>query len=368
MAVANKCAVATIASWLVSASGCTSGGNEAKPDSACSACPTTHNVGYQELIFTDSTRGRKLKTAIWYPTSDGPAGSTNDFNNGRPDTSGQPYPLILFSHGSSGTNQQASFLTREWTRHGFVVAAPDHEKNTWRDDDPDSLAMMHFARPRDIRFVVDQMLVLNQDPGSFLRGMIDPASIGMTGSSFGGQTTLLIAGATPNLDYLAEYCQAHPEGWDICPLQDEIQALYPGQRVIDESDPRIRAAVSIVPDGYPWFHQDGMAKIKTPIMIIAGGRDTIHPLNAQQKPLYEAISSTKYLFIQDDADHVSNSYGCGVWEGTPPAGCSTLQAQMVLATTDFWMLYLKSDLGCGEGLRTCVPFLPGVELLSEAGP
>jgi hypothetical protein len=37
---------------------------------------------------------------------------------------------------------------------------------------------------------------------------------------------------------------------------------------------------------------------------------------------------------------------------------------MVLATTAFWMLYLKNDLACGDGLRTSVPLLPGVELLS----
>jgi hypothetical protein len=98
--------------------------------------------------------------------------------------------------------------------------------------------------------------------------------------------TLVVAGATPNLDYLAEYCQIHPDSWDICPLQDEIQQLYPGQRIIDESDPRIGAALSIVPDGYGWFGEDGMTKIKIPIMIVAGQKDTIHPLDTQQKPLY----------------------------------------------------------------------------------
>jgi predicted dienelactone hydrolase len=82
-----------------------------------------------------------------------------------------------------------------------------------------------------------------------------------------------------NIFKLADYCRTHTSNdWDICGLQDEIQKLYPGKRVIDESDSRIKAALSLAPDGYEWFLEDGMAKIKVPIMIVGGGADDICPV------------------------------------------------------------------------------------------
>ena len=39
---------------------------------------------------------------------------------------GQPFPLVLFSHGFCGYRQQSSFLTTTIASWGFVVAAPTH--------------------------------------------------------------------------------------------------------------------------------------------------------------------------------------------------------------------------------------------------
>jgi hypothetical protein len=38
---------------------------------------------------------------------------------------------------------------------------------------------------------------------------------------------------------------------------------------------------------------------------------------------------------------------------------------MISASTAFWMRHLKNDVVCGDILRTCVPLLPDVGLLSE---
>jgi predicted dienelactone hydrolase len=364
----------TIILSLLSLSGCAREGDHVALNLACNGCPTLFNVGFQELTFVDSARGRTLKTAIWYPTVNGQAGSPDEFVGGGPNLSGGPYPLIMCSHGFGTSNRDATVYKREWVRHGFVVVAPDHQKGTGYDLDLDYLAEIQFARPLDIRYVLDQALALNGDSASFLHGMIDPNSIGITGESFGGHTTLMVAGATPNLDYLAEYCQANYDRWDICPLQDEIQALYPGQRIIDVSDPRMKAALPIVADGYGWFLQSGMAKIKIPIMIMGAEKDIGAPPDEQQRPMYRDIVSTKYLFIQKDADHVSYLDGCAHDIDTLST-CSALHAQSIPATTAFWMLYLKNDPVCGDPLRTCVPFLPGVQFTSavadggaEAGP
>jgi predicted dienelactone hydrolase len=327
-----------------------------------------YKVGYQELTFTDSTRGRTLKTALWYPTVDGEENATSAFDGGAPNLSGAPYPLIVFSHGDHGrsTNGQADFLKNTWAGQGFVVVAPDHQKNTSYDfDDSDAnRAAIQFDRPIDIRFVTDQILLLNADASSFLYGLVNPEAIGVSGHSFGGHTTLIVAGATPNLDHLADTCQVNPDNWDICLLQDKIQQLYPGQRIINESDSRMKAALSLAGDGYGWFLADGMAKIKIPTMFMVGRLDTTCPLDTQAMPEYEGVMSTKYLFIQDKADHMSYTNTCSQ---STSSDCSALHEQIEFVTVDFWMLHLKNDATYDAKLRDYASSQQDATLLSQVG-
>ena len=47
----------------------------------------------------------------------------------RPPAGGEPYPLVLFSHGVSSCKDQSSYLMEALAEHGFLVAAPDHADN-----------------------------------------------------------------------------------------------------------------------------------------------------------------------------------------------------------------------------------------------
>jgi predicted dienelactone hydrolase len=306
----------------------------------------TYKVGYQELTFYDSSRGRTLKTIFWYPISDNKTLEINPH--------GKPYPLILFSHGHRSNNIQSFSLMQEWASHGFIVAAPNHEKNTMADFDEKYQGMMQFARSIDLRFIVDRILELNKDSKSFLCKMVDPESMGISGHSFGGHTTLMTAGATPNLDHLADYCSSQYNDWDICPLQDEIQKLYPGKRIINESDPRMKAALALAPDGYGWFLKDGMARIKIPIMIMSGEMDTVCTLKAEQRPMYEGINSKKYLVILKKADHVAFCDCCGD---------SATVEQIANITSAFWMIYLKNDKQAGSYLSKYVSSQRDINML-----
>jgi predicted dienelactone hydrolase len=357
-----------MAVWLLSSPGCD---REGHPTLACNQGPAIHPVGYQELIFIDSTRERTLKTAIWYPTVKGTRNAVGAFPGGALDPAGGPYPLILWSHGNLGrsTDGQNNFLTNAWASRGLIVVAPDHQKNTGYDQDASYAAIMPFLRAGDIRLVIDQMLLLNADPKSFLHGMIDPEAIGMAGASFGGHTTLLISGARFNLDYQADWCQRHPDGWEGCLRLDEIQSLKPGQLVFNETDPRVKAALAMAPDGFEAFHADGMAPIKIPIMLMGGERDTLVRPEEQQRPMYAAIRSTKYLLIQKNADHFVYANGCNSWDWDSLPLCSTLHEPILSASLAFWMLHLKRDPAGGDLLRMCVARLPEVALASaEASP
>ena len=67
-------------------------------------------------------------------------------------------------------------------------------------DDCQSVAASTYAalnseREADIRFVIDSLLQLNADPESFFAAAIDPNRIGVSGHSFGGETTQRVCAA-----------------------------------------------------------------------------------------------------------------------------------------------------------------------------
>ena len=113
------------------------------------------------------------------------------------DLSGGPYPLLMFSHGSCGYALQSKFLTPLIASYGFIVAAPPHPGNTLAEFPTCGIrrgpGRVGAGAPDDIIFVTDQMLAANADNTSPFFGAIDPDRIGMSGHSFGGLTTYLVA-------------------------------------------------------------------------------------------------------------------------------------------------------------------------------
>lgn len=147
---------------------------------------------------------RVLDTLVWYPTAPdaGPVdASLKGVVDAPLDTSGGPYPLLLFSHGSCGYPAQSTFMTPLIASYGFVVAAPPHPGNTIFDYPTCGTSTAQTAsfqeRPADIIFATDQLLAAATDSTSPFFGAIDPQRIGMSGHSFGGLTTYLVAARDP---------------------------------------------------------------------------------------------------------------------------------------------------------------------------
>jgi hypothetical protein len=101
------------------------------------------------------------------------------------------YPLVLFSHGAFGIRFQSIFYTVLLASHGYVVVAPDHDKNTLYDLFKSGYSSKHlvesaFARPKDIQFLMSRMEDWDRDPGNEFYKTIDTNNVGITGHSFGG--------------------------------------------------------------------------------------------------------------------------------------------------------------------------------------
>jgi predicted dienelactone hydrolase len=161
--------------------------------------PGVRVISFTKPSAVNPAVDRVLDTIIWYPAAPG-SGPINMYGgvlDAPVDTSKAAYPLLLFSHGSCGYPAQSQFLTPLLASYGFIVVAPPHPGNTISDFPTcgSSQAQINSAveRPKDMIFVLDQMLAANGDPGSPFHGTIDPARVGMSGHSFGGLTTYLVA-------------------------------------------------------------------------------------------------------------------------------------------------------------------------------
>ena len=220
-------------------------------------------VGHDRFTLVDESRGgRTLDTEVWYPAEpraeDPLAAYDLMFGFVLPSTiafedapAGQPAfaPLIVFSHGSGGSSWQSIYLMEALASHGFVVVAPNHTGNTVADQIAGTsvpLLDAAFDRPRDVSFVIDQMLARSADPQDPLHLRIRPWHVGVAGHSFGGYTALASAG-----------------GFGLLGI---------------EPDPRVVAIAAIAPAA-SFFSDDDLAAIDVPLFLLSGTRDTTTPID-----------------------------------------------------------------------------------------
>ncbi len=208
---------------------------------------------------------------------------------------GGPYPLIVFAHGSGGLGTGYDVLLRTWAAAGHVVAAPafpiardDAAAGDWQLDLP--------KLPGDMTFVIDQVLRLNADAGSPLRGAVDPNRIGVAGHSMGGMTALAVAGNT------------------CC------------------HDPRIKAAVILAGRETPFGSGQFWSRIRTPLLLVHGDAD-YNVVYGDGRRAYANAPPPRFLLTIVNGDH-----------GTPFTGDrENAQASLVTdVTLDFFDQYLRS--------------------------
>ncbi|MBN2047450.1 MAG: hypothetical protein JW750_06395 [Anaerolineaceae bacterium] len=175
--------------------------------------PVTGLYGIDTAIYTFSDPNRVKQSA------DAPENRTVTVECWYPQTAGETYPLILFSHGAFGVRTSNVSLYRELASHGYVVCAVDHTDHSLYSRGADgSLILIDgdymrglsaenasvdpegsyayyqdwmAVRMGDLRFVIDTILaradVANADG---LYRLVDESKIGVIGHSLGGSAAL----------------------------------------------------------------------------------------------------------------------------------------------------------------------------------
>ncbi|MGI8862798.1 MAG: alpha/beta hydrolase family protein [Solirubrobacteraceae bacterium] len=103
-----------------------------------------------------------------------------------------PLPLVVFGHGFAVTPGPYAALLEAWARAGYVVAAPVFPlENGDAPGGPNEADLAN--QPRDMSFVISELLRASGASSGPLRGRIDPKEIAVSGQSDGGETALAVA-------------------------------------------------------------------------------------------------------------------------------------------------------------------------------
>ena len=265
-----------------------------------------------DLDWKDATRDRVVPVRVYLPTD------------------AKPAPVVIFSHGLGGSREGYSFLGTYWADHGYVAVHVQHvgsDTSVWLGAGAKARERLTAAanpkelteRVADVKFALDQLTSLNNDPKSPLHARLDLAHIAMAGHSFGASTTQALMGE-----------------------------VFPVKATQTWADPRICCAIVMSPSPPERRSRTDAAfgKITMPVLYITGTKDDspIGDIKAADRPLpYESSPpGDKYLITFTDADHMVFA-GAPRLRGALREIDKTDQPLIQKATTAFLDAYLKGD-------------------------
>lgn len=214
-----------------------------------------------------------------------------------------PFPLIVLSHGLTGRPEGLSQLATAWATAGYVVALPAFPLTNGSVPNAGANVGDVANQPDDVSFVIESMLVLDDDDSGPLSGRIDADRIGVAGHSLGAATTYGVA-------------------FNDCCRDDRINAVV------------ILAGLTLVQPERNDF------AVELPVLILHGDAD--RTLNiALDIAVYEQLAGPKWFVTLFGGTHSPP------FDNVP----SPFDGLVERVTTDFWNGYLSDDASALDALR-----------------
>ncbi|HYD60800.1 MAG TPA: dienelactone hydrolase [Noviherbaspirillum sp.] len=244
----------------------------------------TPSMGFTQLPQPDGG-----KVTVFYPSTgvetevkQGPF-SLSWASNGPP-VKGNSH-LIVISHGSGGSPWVHTDLARTLVQRGFTVALPQHHGDNYQDPAEPGPPSWR-KRPQEVSKAID--IVAGYAP---LAVHLSFDSIGVFGGSAGGHTALSLAGGEwsdwrfrdhceKNIEYDFSSCVGFTtllhgnwlDGLKIWIAKRIIASRFSNETVHRDFDPRIKAAVAMVPFAAD-FAPESLAQPKTALGLVVAAKD-----------------------------------------------------------------------------------------------
>lgn len=207
-------------------------------------------VGSRHLHIEDQLKEISFPTLVMYPT-DVPSTPTAfgpysiDVSPNAPISAGK-CPLVVVSHGNSGSHLVYRTICTHLAKHGYVVAMLEHPGNNHKNNELEGTYDNLVNRPRHVRLTIDAVL-----SEAFFSSSIQADTVAVVGHSIGGYTALAVAGGTP---------------WTKEQRRVEVVA-----------DSRVRALVLLAP-ATAWYLTEGsLSKVTVPILMLIAEHDPYAP-------------------------------------------------------------------------------------------
>lgn len=207
--------------------------------------------------------------------------------------------LIVISHGSGGSMLDHRGTAKRLSREGWVVCAPLHEGDNFKDKSKLGTDAYWFDRPREITRTLDAVLASPR-----LAGMIGSRPIGAIGFSAGGYSVLAAAGGQPDLSALRRHCEEPSRDPRFCSLGDEGRRS-PRKESLQSSvirDDRLQALVLVAPVGAV-FSKGSLNGVTSNVLLVRAGKDQILFTPYHAENIHHLLKSDHIYETVDDMHH-----------------------------------------------------------------
>lgn len=256
-------------------------------------------VGLHHMTLADPVDRRPMQALAFYPAIGKPRSSRID---GYPVEVAEEatvatgrFPLLVLSHGNTGSPLALHYLATALARRGFVVVAVVHPGDNARDHSRLGTLSNLYGRPLQVSAAItaarDDALV-----GPYL----DEGKVGVIGYSAGGETALILSGARPDLDRLRQYCLERPNDADACKTHGIL--IADRSELAPQADPRVGAVMLMAPLSLQ-FGRHALAGVQVPALIYSGDSDQLVAVDRNAEALARKLPVTPDYRLLAGAGH-----------------------------------------------------------------
>lgn len=256
-------------------------------------------AGLHYMTLADPVDARPMQALAFYPAIGKTRTSRIDgypvnVTEEAPVALGQ-FPLLVLSHGNTGSPLALHYLATSLARRGFIVVAVVHPGDNVRDHSRLGTLSNLYGRPLQ----VSAAITAARDD-ALLGPYLNDGKVGVIGYSAGGETALILSGARPDLDRLRQYCLERPNDTDACRTHGVL--IADRSELVPEADQRVGAVMLMAPLSL-LFGRHALAGVQVPALIYSGDSDQLVAVDRNAEALARKLPVTPGYRLLAGAGH-----------------------------------------------------------------